>query len=149
METSADSAALWNGREVKVTLCGREVALPRLGRKDRAAWRRELMARIEELTPQLSSFLDGLDIDLEHLALDGELLQRLVRLLGPAALEALEAAGDLLVRYAPEHEALIDEASEDEILAAFVEVAQTAIPFEASATLIRRLGGGIPTTDAS
>lgn len=134
-------------RTIQVVLGEQERQVPVLTRQAASAWRRLAAEKIAEFTPlaeKLMAMADsGQTVEFSDL---GALVSGLAR---PLLVDSLDTVAELLAAYAPEMAGVIDEAYDDEVLDAFVEVVKSAFPFESARTLIRTIGSTTKATGAS
>lgn len=112
-------------RSVTVVLGEREHTIHQLRRRESSGWRKALQAPVEELLGPVMTVLNAPDVELS----DAEGLRNLGRAVVPFLTESVDRCADMLVAYAPNLREAVDEAYDDEIIAAFVEVLKLAFPF--------------------
>lgn len=133
-------------REITVILGEQEHKITQLRRRESSGWRKGLQQPIEELVGPIVTVLEAPEVDLR----DAAGLRAVGKAIVPLLTESVDRCADALVAYAPYLEQAVEEAYDDEIIAAFGEVLKLAFPFGALRTLFRpTTGPETPTTSPS
>lgn len=112
-------------RTLTIVLDGQEIEIPRLKTKAASRWRQRFAEELQALMPAITAAIDAPNMDLSDVDGLKDLAAALLPVLGGAMDQVLE----LLIAYAPEQREVLENAYDEEIIAAFVEVFKIAFPF--------------------
>lgn len=134
-------------RTVEVKLGEREHTIAQLRTRQAQGWRKELVnGPLGGMVRQIITLLDWREVDTTN----ADQLNELIEGGGAILLEAMDAVADAVIAYAPNLGEAVDEAYDDEIIAAFWEVIRLAFPFEMIMRVIREASGSeTPPTSPS
>lgn len=124
-------------REVIVRLGERDVTITQLRTRQNAEWRKKLEVPFQEVAKGLQTLTSSSDIDLS----DGESLSNLVRSIAMPLIHSMDTCLSLVLDYAPNASEAVDEAYDDEVITALVEILKLAYPFGAILKLVQGLTG--------
>jgi hypothetical protein len=127
---------------VTVRLNGQEHVITELRSRANAAWRKKLEVPFQDLAKTLEQ---APSVELT----DSQALAHLVRTVGMTLLDSMETVQNLLVEYAPDLRADVDEAYDSEIVEAFTAVLGLAYPFGSVLSRLQGFGWGAPPTRPS
>lgn len=131
---------------LQVTLGGKPYPITPLPRKQARQWRGQLQATLD---PVLAAAQQVLSLDLEQGVNIGIVVDLVRAQIIPLLLSYPDMAWDLLLAYAPnlasQHEMLDETATDEEVIAAFVEVLKQAYPLGGLTSLLGRVTGQTST----
>ncbi len=136
------------GRTITVTLGDQEVEIQQLRTRPASEWRKSLQGPARDVIAQVSKLLNWSSVDLS----DAKALDDLASAAMPLLTDSLDTVRDLVASYAPVLKAQIEDAYDDEIVAAFIQVVRLAFPFAQMMGAVRSLtsvGSSTPPTTAS
>lgn len=109
-------------KTVMVILDGRECEVRAMKARRNSAWLKKLEGPLMEA---VQIVVAAPDAELNDARAIGHMLESVARIL----MTVMDTVQDLLIEYAPYLQAEIEEAYSDEVVEAFVEVVQLALPF--------------------
>jgi hypothetical protein len=127
---------------ITVTLNGKTHQVNALRHRQNAEWRKKLEVPFAELVGALEK-APGTELT------DITAISMLIKSASSTLLRSVDIVADLLGEYAPGLRPDIDEAYEDEIVAAFLKVLELAYPFGLVLSKLKSLGSTRPPTGQS
>jgi hypothetical protein len=135
-------------RSVTIKLGDEDAELRQRKTRESSAWRKSLEAPAREVIGRFTKLVDWQSVDFS----DGEGVSALASAAIPLLTDSLDTIRELVTGYAPELKDRLDDAYDDEVIAAFVEVLRLAFPLAGLAGtvgLLRSPGSTTPATSAS
>jgi hypothetical protein len=124
-------------KTVTVTLGEQQHTIEQLRRRESSGWRKGLQGPIDELVGPIVTILEAPEVDLR----DAAGLRAIGKAIVPLLTDSVDRCAEALVAYAPNLRDAVDQAYDEEIIAAFAEVLRLAFPFGALRTLFRPTTG--------
>ena len=132
-------------RSTTIKLGDEDAELHQRRTRESSAWRKSLEAPARDVIGRFTKIIDWQSVDLAN----GEGVSALASAAIPLLTDSLDTIRELVAGYAPELTDRLDDAYDDEVIAAFVEVLRLAFPLTGLAGtvgLLRNPGSAMPAT---
>jgi hypothetical protein len=135
-------------RVITVKLGDEEVQIEQLRTRATSEWRKQVAEPAEAVVLQVAKVIDWRSVDTDDLAA----LRDLIGAVRPLLFDFIDTVRGLVVAYAPSLRERIEDAYDDEVIAAFLAIVRVAFPLgeiQRAVSLITNLGSPTPPTTPS